>query len=413
MSAAADTVRRGPAAAHWLTAERARLYPMALGLAYAVFALVVVLHDLLAPQRAPLTGNDFRVFWAASELGLHGHGAAAYDIGQLFPVQHAVAPSLEHAEPWQHWFYPPPFLLAVLPLAVLPYYPSFLLFNAVGLCFYLWVLRTTVPLRGAAVVALGSPAVLFTVVNGQNALITAGIVGLGIALVDRRPRLAGVLIGLLSMKPHLALLVGLALVAGRYWRVLGWAAASALVLLAASLLLFGAQSAIAFLDQVRVAKSFAEQGLLPLAKMPTVFASARLLGLPVQAANLVHGAVALVCASAVAVMWARRAAPYLRNSALVLACLLISPHLFDYDLLWLTWPIGWLSVHAIANGWQRGERELLVLAWVAPLVGDGLGMLHLQVAPLILVALLAMLARRAWARRTEFPTPLPQSGECR
>jgi hypothetical protein len=132
--------------------------------------------------------------------------------------------------------------------------------------------------------------------------------------------------------------------------------------------------------------------------MPTVFVGARLLGLPVSAANLVHGAVALVCSCAVAWTWARRSAPWLRNSALVLGCLLASPHLFEYDLVWLTWPVGWMSLHALERGWQRGERELLMLAWALPLVGDVLSRFHFQLAPLVILALLAMLVRRELAR---------------
>jgi hypothetical protein len=389
-----------------MTAERVRLYAWGMFLAHAAVIIGFVLHDLLWPQGTPVLGNDFRVFWAASRLGLDGHGVDAYDINRLFPVQQAVAPHLAHAAAWQHWFYPPPFLLAVLPLALIPYFPSFLLFNAAGLCFYIWVLRGCVPLRGAIVVALASPAVRFTVVHGQNAFLTTGLIGLGLVLLERRPRLAGVLIGLLVIKPHLALLVAVALVAGGCWRALCWAAGSSLTLLAASLLLFSPQSALAFLGQVQVAKSFAEQGLLPLQKMPTVFASARLLGLQPGAANLIHVTVALSVTAAVAWLWNRRAAPYLRNSALILGCLLVSPHLFDYDLVWLTWPIGWISMHAIAHGWRRGEREVLVLTWAAPLFGELLAKLGFQITPLVILWLLAMLVWRELTQRATCGEPV-------
>jgi hypothetical protein len=390
---------------HFLNAERIRLYASAILMAHAAVVIVFLLADFFSQQgQQPLLGNDFRVFWAASRLGLDGHGVDAYDIERLFPLQQSVAPGLDHAKPWQQWFYPPPFLLAVLPLALLPYYLSFFLFNAAGLCFYLRALRAAIPLRAATVVALSSPAVLLTVVNGQNAFFTAGLAGFGLTLLERRPSLAGMMIGLLVIKPHLALLFGVALIAGRAWRALCWAVCSGLTLLGASVLLFSPQSVIAFIKQIHVAKSLAEQGLLPIEKMPTVFAAMRLLGLQVGTANWVHAVVALLVAVAVGWLWVRQVSPYLRKAALVLGCLLISPHLFDYDLVWLTWPIGWLTMHALQYGWRAGERVLLVLAWAAAMVCDLLAYVSkIQVMPLIILLLLAMVVRREQVQGHTFP----------
>jgi hypothetical protein len=287
----------------------------------------------------------------------------------------------------------------VLPLALLPYNASFWLFNAAGLLIYLRVLRAVIPLRGATLVALSAPAVLFTVINGQNAFFTASLAGLGLVLLERRPAIAGILIGLLVIKPHLALLFGVALVAGKAWRALFWSVSSASALLGASLLTFSPQSAIAFFNQVQVAKSFAEQGQLPLEKMPTVFAAMRLLGFQISIANWVHVAAALAAAVAVGWLWRRGAPPYLRKAALVLGCLLVSPHLFDYDLVWLAWPIGWLTVHALQYGWQSGERPLLVFAWAAPMVGDIMAqVIKIQITPLVILLLLALLIRREQVR---------------
>ena len=386
----------------FLTAERVRLYAGAMLVTHLAVLVGFVLLDLLGERTTPFSGNDFRVFWAASRLGLDGHGLDAYDIGRLFPLQQSVAPGLAEAKPWQHWFYPPPFLLAVLPLALLPYFLSFLVFNAAGLCLFLRVLRSIIPHRTAPLVALAAPAILFTVANGQNSLFTASLAGLALILLERRPALAGVLIGLLAIKPHLALLFAVALVAGRAWRTLYWAALTALGLLGVSVLVSSPQSMLTFFSQVQVAKSFAEQGLMPMEKMPTVFAAMRLLGLGIGAANWVHAAVALAAAGAVGWLWARPAPPYLRKAALVLGSLLVSPHLFDYDLVWLAWPIAWLSVHALEHGWEHGERRLLLLAWAAPILGSLFAnTLRLQVAPLVIVLLLAMLVRRAHTERKD------------
>jgi hypothetical protein len=75
--------------------------------------------------------------------------------------------------------------------------------------------------------------------------------------------------------------------------------------------------------------------------------------------------------------------------------MLFSPHLFDYDLAWLAWPVAWFSAHAMRHGWQRGERELLLLVWAAPLAGDVLARTSFHLWPVIGLVLLSQLARRA------------------
>jgi hypothetical protein len=365
---------------------------------------------LVSPEGIAVAGNDFRVFWAASSLALHGQGAGAYEIATLFPIQQSVAPLLEVPKAWHYWFYPPTFLFAVLPLALLPYQLSFVLFNAAGVAIYLRVVHAIVPRREAVIAALAFSAVTVTVFNGQNSLITASLAALALILLDRRPRLAGIFLGLLAIKPHLVPLFVLALACARRWHTLAYAACTALGLVLASLLVFSAQAGLAFLDGIQLARSFAEHGQLPLTKMPTVFASARLLGLGAAAANWLHALVALSAALVVAHIWWRGAAAYLRNSALIVGCMLFSPHLFDYDLVWLAWPIAWISVHAMRHGWQRGERELLLLVWAAPLVGDVLAHRAFHLWPVIGLVLLSQLARRARSEMApSTPCPAPAS----
>lgn len=59
-------------------------------------------------------------------------------------------------------------------------------------------------------------------------------------LLERSALLAGILFGLLTFKPQLGVLLPLALLAGRQWRAFIAAAATAAVLFAASVILFGA-----------------------------------------------------------------------------------------------------------------------------------------------------------------------------
>ena len=63
--------------------------------------------------------------------------------------------------------------------------------------------------------ALAFPATFINLFHGQNGFLNAALLGAALLALDRRPVVAGILFGLLSYKPHLGLLVPLALLAGR------------------------------------------------------------------------------------------------------------------------------------------------------------------------------------------------------
>jgi hypothetical protein len=99
---------------------------------------------------------------------------------------------------------------------------------------------------------------------------------------------------------------------------------------------------------------------------PTAFVAARLLGATAFEGYLVQGAVG--CAAAALLIWAWRgpAARPLKYSVLVVANLLVTPYVFNYDLVLLILPIAWLGWHAARSGWLRGEKLILFVAWLSP-----------------------------------------------
>ena len=84
--------------------------------------------------------------------------------------------------------------------------------------------------------------------------------------------------------------------------------------------------------------------------------------------------------------WAGPASLALRASALVLAILLFSPHIWYYDLTLLALPLAWFWQLGSTRGWLPGEQSLLILSWIMPLLNFLLvpGPFYL-VAPLILL----------------------------
>jgi alpha-1,2-mannosyltransferase len=388
-------------AAHWLTRARLQLY----GAAFALFYLAIGVQSCWQyPHGVDRQGipaaQDFLVFWGASSLARGGNAAAAYDSQALAAAQRQAVPAATQLDTW---YYPPTFLLAVLPLSLLPWLWSYLLAMAATFAGYAAVLRRIVleqglPAAGLWGPLLGFPPLFFNLYQGQNGFLTAALAGGALLLLRRQALAAGVLIGLLTIKPQLGPLLPLALVCGRHWRALLSAAVTALLFAAISQAVLGGGAMHAFLHTVpQVGQAIAGNPRL-VGEMPSVYAFWRLLGLPAAAAYALHGVVALAVAAAVGWIWWKCRDAALCAAALTAGTLLISPYLFDYDLCWLGLALAWFGAKAQRDGWRRGEREVMVLAWLLPFLWMPLHhYTGLQLGALSLLALFVLIVRRALA----------------
>src|SRR5712691_1332352 len=399
-------------AQHWLNAERVRVYSW---MVVAVFAVVFIgwvalsLPDLVDRRGKPI-GYDFMAFWSAARLALAGRPEAAFDGPTIAAVQHAAVPFLPNI--WFPWHYPPIFLLVVVPLGLLPYPAALAVFVLGTAALWAVLVRRILPDRRAWIVAAAAPPGLITLLDGQNALLTASLAGFALLWLERRPVAAGILVGLLAVKPHLALLFPLALLAEGRWRSIAAAAATVLALCAASLLAFGWASWAAFLQHVPLTLAMGEQGAVPWGTMPSAHVFALSLGAPVLAASVLQAAVALFAACSVWWVWRRRGAPFEAKAAtLVAASLLVWPYLFYYDLTWAALAIAWLATLGLADGFLRGEREIFLFAWLAPALMPPVQLLtSVQLGfPAVLLLLVAAVRRAAMARRLGQAPPAPPS----
>lgn len=383
--------------AAWLSPERARAYGRLLLLG-AVLLLAAVLGWLAYaggsasdPFGRPI-GTDFISFHAAADLALAGQPAAAYDMAAHRAAQQAIVPGLVA---YYAFFYPPVFLLLILPLGGLPYVPALALWLGAGGLAYWQALRRLLPPPWAGWTILAFPAVLVTAGHGQNAFLTAALFGFAALWLDRRPALAGVCIGLLCFKPHLAVLAPVALAAGGRWRAFGAAGATVGVLVLASVVVLGPASWVAFLAQAPVARAALEMNAVGNEKMQSVFAAMRLLGGSLGVAYGVQAGVALVAAVAVAVLARRGASGFATGAALAAGAALTSPFLLDYDLLILAVPMAY--VVSRPGGFLPWEKSVLAAAFILPIVARPIaGSLGLPLAPVVTALLFAVVWRRGW-----------------
>ncbi len=379
---------------HWLNQRRLRAYPWLFLAAFALIAGAWVLSsDVGLDVEGKPLGYDFVSFWSASSLALEGEAAASYQPERILETGRRAIPELETRFIWS---YPPTFHLVVLPLGLLPFLWSYLLWFLVWLVPFLVVIRQLAPAPETLMLALAFPGTLLNLAQGQNGLMVAALFGGAMLLLDRRPVLAGILIGLMSCKPQFGLLIPIALLCGRRWTAFIAAALTTLAFAAAALLAFGPQDWLAFYANLEFATAVLEDGRLPWAKMPSLFAALRLLGTPVDWAYAAQGAMALVAAAAVALVWWRRVPLPLAAAVLTSGALLVSPHVNDHDMALLAVPIAILAWHGHRAGGLRGEREILAAAWLAPVITAIVAEpTHLQMGFLFILALFALAVTRA------------------
>jgi hypothetical protein len=316
------------------------------------------LHLLSAPAAHT---DDFATFWSASHLALSGRPELAYDIDAMRTIEREVTGPAGEFTPWH---YPPTFLLAVLPLALLPVPVALVLWLLVPMAALIWIARG---LCGSYAWMLPLvPGTVICLVSAQNGFLTASLIGAALLTLDRRRILAGVFCGLLTWKPHLAALVFLALLAGRHWRALASAAATAVVLVALSMIVFGLDPWRGFVENLGYVTSLLESGTLAPARMPSVYVSARMLGVDIAVARILQAIAAVAAVATVGVMWRRGAALRWRGAAIAAALPLVTPYVFDYDLVLMALAIFWLLEACLRDGWQPGDTMLLLAAWVGP-----------------------------------------------
>lgn len=336
-------------------------------------------------------GSDFNAFYSAASLTLTGDGASAYDHAAMLAQQQIIG-----ADQLTPWFYPPFMLGFVVPLALLPYLAAFALWVFGPLVALLLVIRRYAGHTLASVAIFTFPGTLQSVLVGQNGVLSALIIAGGLLNLERRPMLAGTILGMLSYKPHIAASVYAALLIGRYWRALGTAIGVALTLGAASLVALGPDPWIAFFRETEVAKTFIENGKLPWAFMATTFAAARLAGLDLFVSYALQATVAGGALLSLFFIWRRGDVSLeARGAVLVTVIPLTTPYAFNYDLAIVALALLWLARTGFETGFRRSEIVVFALAWVIPTLGwilaEASGVL---VTPVVLIALLCVLLRR-------------------
>lgn len=350
---------------------------MLLGLAIFMGYLIIVavIHrdgrQAAAGGETPLL-TDFTSLYAASMLVRQQPAVDLYRPREMYQASLLAAQAAydgklsekqARAIGFHPWMYPPTFILLAIPLAHLPYLLAWFVWLAVTSIPYLLAMRTILKDRSFWLIALAAPPVFFNIMYGQTGFLTAGLIGLGLVWLRPRPILAGICIGLASVKPHFGLLIPIALICGAHWKAFWTAAMTVIASAVAAGLLFGADPWFGFIGTLLSNMRGFEQGIYNWSVMPSVLGALHQAGLDLGWAWRGQMLAAVLALGAVGWAWWKQVAhtsvPGLEAAILCSATLLAVPMVYLYDLMLLVPAIAWLWTDMRDRGYRKWELPLL------------------------------------------------------
>lgn len=286
------------------------LFAALVGVFYVLNA--VVMNWVLADGgTSPVTGTtpfwDFNNLWSGTRMALDGNVDTLWDAeAYRAELRGMHSPDL----PDHEWSYPPHMLLVGLPFALLPELSAYLLWTSATLFAAFLAIRAAGATVLETAAAMVSSTVGFNILLGQNGALTAALFLGGFALLEKRPALAGVLFGLLTVKPHLGIVIPLVLIVTHSWTTIATACLTSAAMLAGTTMIWGGGVWTGFME-----------GTVPLmrdtilyAPVPqgfqinsaNLFMTMRSLGMGIAPSQLIQLALSASCALAAAWAWSRR-----------------------------------------------------------------------------------------------------------
>jgi hypothetical protein len=340
-----------------------------------LWALALALLGLAAGETWTLMnfqplGVDFLPLWTAGRMAWTDPGRV-YDFAAVTHAQGWLLPNFRWMRPYA---YPPTALLILAPLGALPFWPALALWTT--LSFGVFAAAGLRLARGRSALApmlmILSPAAVLAALAGQTVVLAAGLATLAITDLERRPRLAGVLIALVAaLKPQAALLAPVALIASGAFETLAAAAIAGAALAAASVVCFGFARWPEWLASLGPFQAVVESIPRLMSGVITPYGAAHELGLTGAAALAWRAAFGLFGLGLVWRVFATDRDPAKRLAVLGAGSLMAAPYAMHYDGTLLVIPAVVLALRLDAPGWLR---RLLALCAVCEVTTPDLGL---------------------------------------
>jgi alpha-1,2-mannosyltransferase len=338
-----------------------------------LFTILQAMHWVRMPNPAGapiiLTGTPdtfFSMFWlsgilliqqAASTYGGHiplaAWGPAAF---QALPVV-SLNPLI------LSWLYPPTMgLLAVLQ-ACLPLGPSFFLWRGLYFIISALLLRRAGLGWPAIIAGLAGPAACLDLYNGENGTLTGGLLASALLMLNRKPLTGGALMGFLSIKPQLGLMLPLILLRRRFWPALFGFALCVAVMVLLTLPLAGFHSWVWFFSGSR--HSSVNMISVPFSHYfpaigDTMFFMARSFGASLALAWALQAGTAGLAAACIWQVWGVQGTlPVPRMAVTISLAALLMPYGFLYDLVGFS-----VAMSAMFFSTSNARKPVYLMLWL-------------------------------------------------
>ena len=377
------------------------VFLVVLQVSYLIFAAVVP-PDHWIENTHFVIGRDFLNTWMGGRSFFSGGPAPWFDY-QVYnqTLRQMFGPSY----PEVYWSYPPHMVLFIWPLGLMPYVLAYITWCLAGIALYLYASSLVIP-RGRLLFIAAAPGIAVCTFFGQNGFYTAALLIGGLFVIDRRPILAGVLFGILTIKPQLGLLLPVVLLLERRWLTIASAIVTSAILVAITGMLFGWDVWLEFWHKVvpqQVWLTETSNGLL-YAMVGTLFYGARMLFVPLKAAWAIqYAASALALAAVVWTYWKRRDRD-LSFALLITATFLFTPYILNYDMVVFGFVVALLRDRTDNTSY---DHRLYIVVWALPVAMMIAGFFWIPLAPIVLVAFACRLLVRLKRGSEGAVRPLP------
>jgi hypothetical protein len=340
------------------------------------------------PKFGAVWGRDFANVWAGGRLVISGNANQLYDTEHFAAAQRLLLGLRGE----YNYSYPPSSLLIATPLAWFPYPIALLIWLVGTAALFAWAARpylTDFPL----VLSVLTPAATMNIWAGQYGLLVGALWLLSFRALAGRQTGGGVAAGLLSVKPHLAILLPIIFVLRRRFSAVAVAIAVAAAVGLVSAALFGPTLWHDYFTKAAATQAAIlsrTQDRFYFQLMPTTFVSFRHFPPMIQiSAQLTTAGLALVG------LWRVRNAEW-RTLAFIgaTATFLILPYAFGYDMTVAS--LGLVTLlHARWAMLAPWERVLLAAGFILPQAVIALSFQYIPLAPFILLGAFWVQVRHA------------------
>lgn len=367
-------------------------------IACASVAAFLVLGSSIRSVFGPIKWADFVHFYTLGSI------AASRDVPLLYDLagQHARQLALVPASDGETFLpvYGPQTALLFAPLSRLPFVAAALSWTVMTIAVYAWAVwlawrpvKRSLPDRNFLVAAAcGFPPFWQLIAHGQTtAIILLAFAGGWWLLETERRFLAGIVLSLIAIKPQFGLVLGPVALLCLEWNLIGGLCLGLALQALAVVAVFGSSAIPAYVTMLRSLPALSAYLEPRPAQMHSLRAVTRLL--PSELDSAVWTILAIGIIGFTVSVWRRQLPLRVRFGILLLASILVNPHLTIYDVTVLALPIlwvgGWLLDRDTDSSWFWQRIYWIFVALLLPTAAFA----RIQLSALLLFELFVRIAR--------------------